>query len=51
MDFINEFLSSIGLAGASRIVSAIVIFLICLIAIKVVTVVVGKVLEKSKKLE
>ena len=51
MDFINEFLSSIGLAGASRIVSAIVIFLICLIAIKVVAVVVGKVLDKSKKLE
>ena len=51
MDFINEFLSSIGLAGASRIVSAIVIFLICLIAIKVVTVVVGKALDKSKKLE
>ena len=51
MDFINEFLSSIGLAGASRIVSAIVIFLICLIAIKVVTVVVGKMLDKSKKLE
>ena len=51
MDFMNEFLSSIGLAGASRIVSAIVIFLICLIAIKVVTVVVGEMLDKSKKLE
>ena len=51
MNFLTEFLSGIGLAGASRIVSAIVIFLICLIAIKVVTVVVGKVLDKSKKLE
>ncbi len=51
MGFITEFLSSIGLAGASHIVSAIVIFLICLIAIKVITVVVGKILDKSKKLE
>lgn len=51
MGFITEFLSSIGLAGASHIVSAIVIFLICLIAIKIVTVVAGKLLDKCKKLE
>ena len=51
MGFITEFLTSIGLAGASNIISAIVIFLICLIAIKVISTVVGKLLDKSKKLE
>lgn len=51
MKFITEFLADIGLAGASNIVSAIVIFLICLIAIKVLTTIVGKLLDKSKKLE
>ncbi|MBR2880075.1 MAG: mechanosensitive ion channel [Oscillospiraceae bacterium] len=51
MGFITEFLADIGLAGASNIISAIVIFLICLIAIKVISTVVGKLLDKSKKLE
>ncbi len=51
MDFITEFLTSISQAGASRIISAIVIFLICLIAIKVVSAVVGKIIDRSKKLE
>ncbi|MBE7016943.1 MAG: mechanosensitive ion channel [Ruminococcaceae bacterium] len=51
MGFITEFLADIGLAGASNIISAIVIFLICLIAIKVVSTVIGKLLDKSKKLE
>ena len=39
MGFITEFLADIGLAGASNIISAIVIFIICLIAIKVITTV------------
>ncbi len=51
MNFITDFLSAIGLAGASNIVSAIVIFLICLIAIKVLTAVTGKLLDKSNKLD
>lgn len=51
MDFFNNFLATIGLAGASNIVSAIVIFLICLIAIKVVTAVVDRLLDKSGKLD
>lgn len=51
MGFITEFLADIGLAGASNIISAIVIFIICLIAIKVISTVVGKLLDKSKKLE
>ncbi len=51
MGFITEFLADIGLTGASNIISAIVIFIICLIAIKVISTVVGKLLDKSKKLE
>lgn len=51
MNFITDFLSAIGLAGASNIVSAIVIFLICLFAIKVLTAVTGKLLDKSNKLD
>lgn len=51
MGFITEFLAGIGLAGANRIVSAVVIFLICLIVIKVVSFSVGKLLDKSKKLD
>lgn len=47
----EEFLASLGLAGASNIVSAIIIFLICWIAIKVVMSIVGKLLDKSKKLD
>ncbi len=51
MGFINEFLATIGIAGASNIVSAIVIFLICLIVIKLVTAVVEKLLDKTSKLD
>ena len=51
MEIIAEFLADIGLAGASNIISAIVIFIICLIAIKVISTVMGKLLDKSKKLE
>lgn len=51
MGFITEFFAGLGLAGANRIISAIVIFLICLIAIKALTFTVGKLLDKSKKVE
>lgn len=47
----EEFLASLGLAGATNIISALVIFLICWIAIKVVMSIVGKLLDKSKKLD
>lgn len=51
MEFIKEFLSKIGLEGGTNIIGAIVIFLVCLIAIKVLTAVVGKLLEKSSKID
>lgn len=51
MDFISNFLSTIGLAGATNIVRALVIFVICLIVIKIVTTIVGKVLDKTNKLD
>lgn len=51
MDFISEFLAAIGLAGASSVVKAIVVFLICCAAIKVVTAVVGKLLDKTSRLD
>lgn len=51
MSFFETFFSSLGLAGASSIVNAIVVFLICWIAIKVLTSVVFKLLDKSQKLD
>ncbi len=51
MGFVSDFLATIGLAGASNIISAIVIFLICLIAIKLVTTIVEKLLDKTGKLD
>lgn len=51
MNFIETFLSSLGLAGATSIVNAVVVFIICWIAIKVVTAVTDKLLDKSQKLD
>ena len=51
MEFVKEFLAKIGLEGGSNILGAIVIFFVCLIAIKVVTTVVGKLLKKSTKID
>lgn len=46
-----EFFASLGLTGLGTILRAIIIFLICYIAIKVVMSVVGKLLGKSSKLD
>lgn len=51
MEFIKEFLSQIGLTGGTNILGAIIIFFVCLIAIKVITTVVGKLLNKSSKID
>lgn len=47
----NEFLASLGLTGAANIIRAILIFLICYIAILVVMKVVDKLLGRSKKMD
>ena len=47
MNFIETFLNTIGLGAATNIVRAIVIFLICWIAIKVVTALTAKLLDKA----
>ncbi len=51
MEFIKEFLAKIGMEGGTNIIGAIVIFLVCLIAIKVVSTVVSKILDKSSKID
>lgn len=51
MDIFSSFFSSIGLAGATSIISAIVIFLICYIAIKILTSVVDRLLDRTNKLD
>ena len=51
MNFIETFLNTIGLGAATNIVRAIVIFLICWIAIKVVTALTAKLLDKTGKLD
>lgn len=47
----QEFFESLGLSGASVVVSAIIVFLICLIAIKIIMKAVEKLLSRSKKLD
>lgn len=51
MNFIETFLSTLGLGASTNIISAIVIFLICWIAIKIVTAATDKLLDKSGKLD
>ncbi len=51
MEFMKEFLTAIGVAGGTNIISAIVIFLVCLIVIKVLNAVIGKLLDKSSKID
>ena len=51
MGFFSDFISSIGLSGATNIVSAIVIFIICFVVIKLVTAVVFKLLDRTSKLD
>ena len=47
----QEFFESLGFSGASVVVSAIIVFLICLIAIKIIMKAVEKLLSRSKKLD
>ena len=48
---ISDFFSGLGLAGLSTILSAIVVFLICLIVIKVVTRVTDAIFQKSRYID
>ena len=47
----DQFFSSLGLAGASVVIRAIIVFLICLIAIKIVLKAFEKLLARSKKMD
>ena len=47
----SNLFSALGLSGVSRVLSAIIVFLICLIAIKVITRVIEKLLERCGKLD
>ena len=51
MSVITQFFTTLGIGGVTAVLRAIIIFLICYIAIKVVTKVVDKLLGKSKKLD
>ena len=46
-----EFFEKLGLSGASVVISAIIVFLICLIAIKIIMKAVEKLLSRSKKMD
>ena len=48
-DWIRSFLSSLGLSGLSTILSALVVFLICLLAIRIITRLADRIFEKSKR--
>ncbi len=47
----QEFFESLGLSGVSVVISAIIVFLICLIAIKIIMKAVEKLLSRSKKMD
>lgn len=47
----SEFLSNIGLAGASSLVSAVIVFLICFIGIRIICAVAEKLLNRTSKLD
>ena len=48
---LNRIFESLGISGASVVVSAIVVFLICVIAIKLIMKAVEKLLSRSKRLD
>ena len=48
---LTNLLESLGLSGGKVVVSAIIVFLICLIAIKILTKAVEKLLSRSKKMD
>ena len=43
--------TTLGLAGLGNILNAVLVFLVCLVAIKIVMNIVGKLLDRSKKLD
>lgn len=47
----NDFLSTLGLSGLSAVLSAILTLLICAVAIRIITKLVGKLLDRSSKLD
>jgi len=47
----NGFLASLGQSGISVVISAVIVFLICLIAIKLITKATEKILSRSKKMD
>ena len=47
----NNFISSLGLSGISAVLSALITLLICAIAIRIITKLVGKLLNRSDKLD
>lgn len=51
MNFVEQFMATIGLGAAGSAVKAIVIFVICYIAIYIITTIVGKLLDKSAKFD
>ena len=48
-DAIRNFFSSLGLSGLSTILSTLVVFLICLLAIRIITRLADKIFEKSRR--
>ena len=51
MNFIETLLSTLGLGAAGSFVKAVVIFIICYLIINIVSVIVGKLLDKSAKFD
>lgn len=51
MSFISTFLGTLGLAGLSNIVTALVVFLICYVAIRLITRIVDKLLARDRKID
>ena len=51
MNIFTEFLANLGLNGAGNIIRAVVIFVICWAAISILSAVVNKLLDKSRKLD
>lgn len=48
---VDSVFSALGLSGISRVLSAIIVFLICLIAIKLITKIIEKILNRCGKLD
>ena len=51
MDFFGNLFSALGLSGLSRILSAVIVFLICLIAVRVISKILDKLLSRCSRLD